>query len=681
VLHRTIALLAGAIVGLYAATPVSAITLLSSGARNADGSFNSLYPRDDQPLTPPSGDYTERCIGTNFTACETSEAIVATGDATIQTNLSNRRTGLTGITYTVATAIDGKVKADIESVVGTNTYRAAGVALFINNAGAPDYANGVRCQQPATAGQMVRLIPIVAGVQGTVQYSASSDTTLPGLMAIQYDYSADLVQCLEWDGAEWDMVGEYTLDLTAPYYLALTAESDTPAGVSSTAIFDDVVFNNTLETVGGGTPSQPDPDPTPTSGAGVYPDPVLGVVPLGGRTAANCTTAACIATNLVCGRTITLTAAITDDLSINSSCAADNPVQIDGNGNSASGVWTYTTASARNIVQEVKFTYAGGTQVNLGGTNNKHIRNEHTGWGSASVTTAYAICATAGSDGEIGYTWFHDPGAWRATTITDQSRVALRTCEGSTGASFHTGMRVHNNLFSDFPDKPIPTSYGSGQNDAIEVCQTNVRSFIVATSFNTGWWIERNLVLRHLQGGQTGAATIDIKCPAGMVVRYNTMTSSNGRIDIRSPNPLAAPAWFEGNYSLDKGSTIHGANHKLLGNVGTMTLRAGGNDCNVVNTTGDYHSRVCGALIEGGSGNITVGSNAGPGTQLPALNTVIRDRSCSGITLSNHSGTTNDCANTTSTQVYTEAFAITEDDVGPTRAQYASSAWRTPRLQ
>jgi hypothetical protein len=684
VLRRIVAIFAGAIVGLYVAAPVPAITVLPPGAINADGSFRSVAPRDNFALTPPTGDYIEQCIGADFTACQTAEDIdgggsaeIDDGAAIIQTNLSNRRTGLTGISWIpIETAIDGKVKAEVVSVTGTNTYRAAGVAIFADDGmGDPDYENGVRCQQPASAGQPVRLVPIIAGVQGTVEYSGSTDTDLPEPLTIQYDYSADLVQCLEWNTAEaeWDLVAEYTLNLTAPYHLAITAESDTPAGNSATATFNDVVFDNTLEVIGDDSPP-PDPDPDPNSGAGSYPDPVLGTTMLGGRTAANCTTAACIQTNLVCGRTITLTANITAEVTINSSCAANNPAYIVGAGFEAQETWTYTTASARNIVKGVKFT-STSTQVRFGGTNNKHIGNEHTGFGSASISAAYAICLEGGSGGEIGYNWIHHPGAWLSPLSGTPLRIGIRSCEESDGTNFHFDAWIHHNLFSDFPDKPIPTTYSSGQNDAIEICETNTRAFI--TTIDTGMWIERNLILRHLQGGGTGAATIDLKCAGGMVVRYNTFSGSNGRLDTRGPSTPAI--WFEGNY-VPRGFTLHGAAIKLLGNFGPTILRAGGSGCSEQNLTGSYHSRVCNTLVEGGTGTLLVGQNAGPGTQLPALNTTIRGRSCTGITLGNHSGTTNNCASAAQ-ETFTEAFQVTEAEVGPTALSLASAAYREPRLQ
>ena len=114
---------------------------------------------------------------------------------------------------------------------------------------------------------------------------------------------------------------------------------------------------------------------------------------------------------------------------------------------------------------------------------------------------------------------------------------------------------MHHNYFHDFPAKPKPQVYASGQSDALEICGGGQP----ASDRRSGWTIEHNLIERH----HGGYGVIDILCN-GTTVRENTMLNSpGGRFDLRR----GSYSQLSGNWIEDAGgSVIHGGYQQVSGN-------------------------------------------------------------------------------------------------------------------
>ena len=367
--------------------------------------------------------------------------------------------------------------------------------------------------------------------------------------------------------------------------------------------------------------------------------------------------------NASCGDTIRLAAGTySGAMAINRSCPANNPVIVQGAANFAStatGTWTIT--GARNIVTGVRFT-TNGTQVRFSGTNNRLLANEFTNFRRCIVVLK------PGQYGEIAYNEFHDPAPYAGTGYQD--RICIRTGDDTT-ADVQTDVWVHHNMFRDFPQKPDPNNYSSGQNDAIEICETNNQNY--SPSFSGGWYIEHNMLLRHRQGH----GTIDLKCPGRTVVRYNTFLNTPGRIDIRGRTSIGATIesnWLDGSW----GMVIHGRNNRIIGNRligGSIDLRAGSYECDGTPPSSGAHARVCDTLVAGNNSAIEIGVSS---DNLPAIGTTIEQHTGS-ITLSNHSKTTNTSSQQTTVK-FAPAFKLNSTEVGPAAISQASASYLGCRL-
>lgn len=248
------------------------------------------------------------------------------------------------------------------------------------------------------------------------------------------------------------------------------------------------------------------------------------------------------------------------------------------------------------------------TGVRLGGNGNQIVRNRFRGWGGIGISVQQ------GKGAEIGHNEFSEPYPWQASEVGSYPlRIAIRTAE-KTPAEFHYNAWVHHNYFHDFPAKP--GSYHTGQDDAIEVCQTWRPPYI---NLRTGWLVEYNLIERHLQG----SGVMDFKC-GGSTVQFNTMINSpGGRIDNRGgPYGSYIANWIENS----GGMGIHSGFHKIIGNKitggGKLYLAAGTENWNETGGGGATRQLAFQCLVAGNDAPLTVGNDYGPET-LPAESNVI----------------------------------------------------------
>lgn len=195
------------------------------------------------------------------------------------------------------------------------------------------------------------------------------------------------------------------------------------------------------------------------------------------------------------------------------------------------------------------FYFRGGdAHMVVYGDYHKVIGNKFEGWAVNAVLSLYR-----GRAAEVAYNEFTKPDPFRTGSLGKYPlRIGIRSSHSSS--LFHSDAHIHHNYFHDFPAKPNPNNYHSGQSDAIEVCFTGSMA-------RSGWLIEYNLIDRH----QQGHGVLDVKCANGTTVRFNTLINSpGGRIDLRSGNGGKMIAnWVEN----AGGIGIQADNHEIVGNV------------------------------------------------------------------------------------------------------------------
>lgn len=407
-----------------------------------------------------------------------------------------------------------------------------------------------------------------------------------------------------------------------------------------------------------------------------YRDPVAGVTLQAGRTTVNASTSAELASVLKsadCGQDIRLApGSYQGTFTLNTSCPANNPVIVKGAANFASSLdGTITVQGARNILSGIFFRGSNAGAV-LSGTNNKLIGNKLTGWGGPAQCRKVAVVVNMhSSEAEIAYNEIYSPAPWATAGCKGpQLRMGIRTNDDNE-TDFPYGAWVHHNYFHDFPPKPNPSDYNSGQDDALEIGQTQGGRMPLV---NAGWYVEDNRVENHLQKH----GTVDLKV-GGVVYRRNTFIDTPGRVDSRGSTLYGSI--IESNYHRRSGgSTVHGKGHKIVCNDfdGTIALKAGDIACDAINPTdADTHAHVCDVLVSGNRASLIVGKVDGSDENLPARNTTIRAHS-GGVTRQLDSGLRDE---RTLAPTYECAIAreTTASQVGPAALSRASAAYRGPR--
>lgn len=417
-------------------------------------------------------------------------------------------------------------------------------------------------------------------------------------------------------------------------------------------------------TVIGGAQSCP-VDATHLSSTPDYQDPLSSCSGLAARRVVSVATATALQqamNSASCGDTIQLAAGTYDAaLSINKSCPATNPIIVQGAANFASTISnTFTIDGTRNIVTRLQFS-GPNSNARLGGNNNKLLANRFTDW------RPIAVIPVTGDKGEIAYNEFYVPHPWLASeTGTYPLRMGIRTAEKDQ-SNFHFDAWIHHNYFHDFPKKPNSSDYSSGQSDAIEVCQTN-RSWTYSTP--SGWYIEQNLIERHMQGH----GIVDLKC-SGVVVRHNTVLDSpDGRIDIR----FGVGSTIESNWQENSGGTVvNGGNHRVIGNYmrggGGITLLSGNQEYDS-GAAGAGHNRAYNVLVAGNDTNALIIGKAYNSEMraFQALNNTIEAHSNSTPVLDVQQNTT---IKPTTNVSFAPAFKLNTGIVGPSAMSQASASY------
>ena len=249
-----------------------------------------------------------------------------------------------------------------------------------------------------------------------------------------------------------------------------------------------------------------------------------------------------------CGQTIILSDGnYNSSIDISVNCHGKDPLIIKAESPQRAVFRNLMTISGNNI--EVRGLYFLGRSARMivGGENNRIIANKFEGWASSVALTLWR-----GRSAVVSYNEFTRPDPYTGTTSSYPLRIAIRSSHRE--AEFHYGAHIHHNHFHDFPAKPNPSNYHSGQNDTIEVCFTG-------SQIKANWIIEYNLIENHRQGH----GILDVKCSGGVTVQFNTILNSpGGRIDFRNgDNGRMIANWIEN----AGGIAIHGDRHDISGNV------------------------------------------------------------------------------------------------------------------
>jgi hypothetical protein len=389
--------------------------------------------------------------------------------------------------------------------------------------------------------------------------------------------------------------------------------------------------------------------------------------------------------NAACKTTIelqTATYSSNQTLDENGCSQAEAIIVREAPGHTATFTGTFTLGGSFNILgPSIGFSGPNG-RVRQQGFSTKVIGNTFSGFkGVAIVTNAET---TPGERAEVAYNDIGNPAGWDAdpgcpappsTTQTGdgcqtQIRRGLFLSSSPQASSVMLGGWIHHNYLHDFPNKPNPGIYASGDSDALELCES---SYGWAQELQIGWYVEWNLIERHLQGGQTA---MDIKC-GGTVFRYNTnANSSNTKFDFR----VGSYNILESNWNESGGTTIHGGHNKVVCNHLSSELRVrSGNYPWDVDVFYSGHTQAYDTLVESNEASLLwVGFQTNPAEQLyPADLTVIRNHT-GPIQLDSQTNTTN-TPRAAATYHCLPPVRLTPSQVGPSAAGSAPSAWKAAR--
>jgi hypothetical protein len=323
---------------------------------------------------------------------------------------------------------------------------------------------------------------------------------------------------------------------------------------------------------------------------------------------------------------------------------------------------------AQNIIHGLLFNNQGN--IRCRGTNNHIIGNKMTGFNTA-IPVGNSNDTGGGNYCEIAYNEIYSPRDWNDSYPPTEIRMGVRMSTASGFDNTHKHVWLHHNHFHDFPTKPIPSQYSSGQSDAIEVCEAGYEWVTENPGVRVGWYIEYNLVEDHLQGH----GIVDLKC-GGVYARYNHLKNTNGgQLDIRNGNGSV----LESNYMQNTGGmNVHRRDHNVVCNFLT-----GGGDINLfagnipITQSGTQHGPATDVFVGGNTGTLNVGYGYDSSYTFDATGTVIED----------HTGTINYLteSSTTKTPGAANSYACIDAEpldaieVGPPGLDLASAAYKAAR--
>lgn len=513
-------------------------------------------------------------------------------------------------------------------------------------------------------------------------------TTWPMCLRVSVDVDNDSARfeqsanCSAFTPMGVDLVRSW-LGSTFRVNIGCSANNDADPDAKNTCVFDNVTFS-TAPVNHVGTPMSDTPDYED-----VNPDGALvGVTTQSGRTLTSVANSAALPAAMAdqdCKETLQLAnGTYTGNYTFTANCAADVPFIVEclnpGMCTLANGTWTMT--GARNQLRRV---HLSNVNVVIDGDNNKLLQFTQTGWSGVGISPRN-ISGT-GKNCEIAYGEQYSPTAFGPSDGSTQIRMGIRSQENGL-STFHKGCWIHHMDQHDFPAKPDPNLYSSGQSDADEVCETNNSG--TYRDIDAGWYFEDILVRDHLQGnGTADAASFDLKC-GGIVVRRMTFDNVYGFISMRGSTYY--PSTFEGIWMDDDAAEgiagIRGDGMRVIGNrvSGNLYAYAGDLACTGQGSA-SLRAAACNPLIVGNivNGITYIGYEFSSATfTVPLSDGIIRAHT--GTIVANGSNCAGPCVtnltNTPSAAAglnYTPAVKLTPADVGPDKISDAPTAYKQAR--
>lgn len=680
-MKKLLALLAGLLLSLSAAWGISPDTATGLGGHKL--STDRLGTGTPTPACPTGYDCT--ALGTSVTQCTVGDVA---GVITFTVRNDEDEVGVCPAMKAYVSETDWHCEFSLTSVSGGGQYAGAGCEISQSDG---DYSTpDPKAYCWYSDGHVRKKYDV--GRAGEVR-TVSTDVLVPGAFKIGSEYKASTNEwkCGYIVAGVFYQVG--TTETTLAFNSGVRGRFSTAYSLVSTATIVTGAWEDTTTLdpyVDAGEPGPDPPGPSDTADyETVYPTYALtGVTLAGGRTTCNATNASTLTTCLAastCGVTIQLSAGtFTGTFTETTDCPATTAIVIQGAANLGStvtndasgGTGPFTVNGDRVILKGIRFTRQA-LQVNIGGTNVHVLANDFYDWRDRAVSFE-----AGGAGAEIAYNEFHDPRAWQSGETGTPLRMGIRS---NSELDFHDAAWVHDNHFHDFPAKPDPNIYSSGQSDAMEVGHSPQRQECV--DLTEQWYIERNLIERHL--GTSGI--VDLKCGRN-VARYNTVLASpGGRIDIRSGNRMTLESnWQEGS----GGSNVHGRGNRIIGNymrggAGIELIAGNSANCDTAVAGSSDHTPACATTIAGNNVNgYTVGKDFGPQTVAVTTTTLEEcdtttivtggGAGTSTVTLSLQNTTTNNCGSATAIN-FTLATKLTTGQVGPSAFAGASAGYRAPR--
>ena len=294
----------------------------------------------------------------------------------------------------------------------------------------------------------------------------------------------------------------------------------------------------------------------------------------------------------------------------------------------------------------------------VGGIDNRVLRCRFTDWRENAVTPI------PGRGVEIAYCEFIRPHPWLESERDSYPlRIGIRPSTSSykTLDNYHYYTHIHHNHFRDFPEKPDPSQYHSGQSDAIEIGQT-----ARGVNIPSGWLVEHNLIEDNYQGH----GIVDIKT-GGNIIRFNTLVNCpGGRIDARTGGTgnIISSNWMENT----GGISVLGGYHTVSGNRliggGRIAVLAGNVDWDNFSSLGYPRAYRTEAL--GNEGDLVIG-HAYAEDMLPASRTFVAGHRGS----ISHGNEVETALSPTAPEGIAEPVKLARAEVGPEAPAAAEDGW------
>jgi hypothetical protein len=636
---RRVALFVALIFACFGSTlfplPASAISL-----EIAPGPDTHLRSTDRFGLGTPSADCP---AGYGCTAVGTTQECTVDDGATqvFSVRNSSDTVGLCPALAAYVAETNWHFELDVVTVTGGGQYAGAGSILSQSDAdfSTPDpksycwFSDG-RVRMKYDAGRAGQVSAV-----STATFTPSVGTPLK--IGTEYTAASNSYRCGYLIAGEFFQVG--TTQTALAFTSGVRGAMSTAYSTSSTATIttDNWEDSTTLDPYV--DEGEPDPDPVPTSDTADYSEERVALA--GGRTVISVSGNSDLGTKLAaaaCGQTLELaTATYSSARTFSTNCDNDDGIIVRAAAGATATITNKWTLTGRFWIIGPNLRFSGANaRIICQGYNNTIVGVYATGYKPNFIQVGEQTSGDAvGSRCEGSYDDFGPQATpWTAYgSGTEYFRQPIKMFAGSTADTVHSDAWFHHNHFHDLLPKPVPAEFGSGDGDAVELCEYAAP---FTEAYRSGWYVEWNYFENI---GQSGNAIIDAKCGGG-VYRFNTTPytpasspnpafGDNVRIDARvGPENVIESNWFG-----KGGSTIHSRYHTVCGNNYNGTTTGVGIRLHVGdiewNAQGDDHQRAKDVHVVSNIGSLKVGHAPSAAYTLDVQGTLIENMAAQAIEL------------------------------------------------